>query len=72
MVSTNIILNASLQSRLLVNHIPDEFKQVEMAMPSDDYIYQAAVPDNHERLLRMKGVSTLKCEVTMSQYLIAE
>lgn len=56
----------------LVHHLFDEVMQVESAISSDGNIDKAAVPDNHQRMLRMKIVLTLKCGVKMSQRFIAE
>lgn len=55
-----------------VDHFPDEVKQGESVMLSDDIIDQAPVPENHHCMLWMNGVSTLKGGIEMSQRLIAE
>lgn len=57
------MLNAQLWSWLLFDYIPDEAEKEESAVPS---------AGSMGRLLRMNGVSTLICGVTVSQHLIVK
>lgn len=61
-----------LRRPLLVDSISNDVKKVESALKSDGKINQKVVAENHQHILRMNGVSMLKCGVTISQILTAE
>lgn len=55
-VLTSLMLDTSLRSKRLADHISCGIKQEEPVKQSDGITNQAAVPDAYQRVLRTNGV----------------